>query len=275
LKEERGKVKGEMQYIENLNLKLELEGFSGEPRILLQQVKEERLDICNFSLMEIVNQYLDWLLDFQGSIDIAADFLLIFSSLIFLKSVSLLPKREVAPDEEKENLENLLEQKLWAYEQIKNIAKELRSKEEERSLFFGRPRMKIEEDTKEDSTKQERVNIQDLITAFAQISSFIPDKEIKLVKEKWTIRDKISQILNRLKNESFISLRKLFQSAETKTEMIVIFLATLELIKTEQITVRQEGLFGEIWIYPAPSYPREFPESRKGEAHSIYGETDK
>jgi len=258
-----------------MTLNLELENFFGEPRVLLQQVKEEKLDICNFSLIEIVNQYLDWLLDFQSSIDIAADFLLIFSSLIFLKSVSLLPKREVAPEQEKENLKNLLEQKLWAYEQIKNIAKELRSKEKERSLFFGRPRMKIEEDTKEDNTKQERVNIQDLITAFAQISSFIPDKEIKLVKEKWTIRDKISQILNRLKNESFISLRKLFRSAETKIEMIAIFLATLELIKTEQITVRQDELFGEIWIYPAHSYPKEFPESRKGGAHSIYGETDK
>ena len=154
-------------------------------------------------------------------------------------------------------MENLLEQKIWSYEQIKNMARELRGKEEKQSLFFSRPRMKVEENIKRGNIRQQRADIQDLIAAFGQISSLISNKEIKLVKERWSVKDKILQILNRLKNKSLVSLKRLFQSAENKREMITIFLATLELIKTDRITVRQDELFGEIWI------------------HSRYGETSR
>lgn len=233
-----------------MTLNLKLNNFSGEPKLLLQEVKEEKLDICNFSLIEIVDQYLDWLLDFQGNIDIAADFLLISSSLIFLKSVSLLPKKEIIQEEDESGFQEILERSIYEYEQIRNVAKELRAKEEERALFFSRPRMRVKQDIEQGNTKQQKADIKTLITAFAQISSFISNKEIELVKERWSVRDKILQILNWLKNKSLISLRKLFQSTEDRIEMITIFLATLELIKTDRITVRQDELFGEIWIHP-------------------------
>ncbi len=241
-----------MQYIQDSNLKLELENFSGEPQFLLRKVKEEKLDICNFSLLEIVNQYLNWLLNFRGDINIAADFLLISSNLIFLKSLVLLPKRETAQEEEEEDLGQLLEQKIWEYKQIKDIAKQMRFKEESQSLFFSRPEIKnqqtVEQNIEQADAIEQKADIKNLIAAFAQISSLVSGKEVKIAKERWSVRDKIFQILNWLKQKTLFPLKKLFQSAENKLEMITIFLATLELIKTNQITVQQKEAFGEIWI---------------------------
>ncbi|RLJ02326.1 MAG: hypothetical protein DRP08_04660 [Candidatus Aenigmatarchaeota archaeon] len=229
------------------NWKIESENFSGEPRILLRKIKEEKLDICDFSLSKIINQYINWLFNFKGNIDIAADFLLISSILIFLKSDRLLPRRKIAQEQEEDKLEEILEQGICEYKQIKDMAKELRIKEEERALFFSRPELK-QENSKRANSNQQKASIESLATVFAQLSSLVSDKRIKITKEKWSVKDKISQILNWLKKKSLVSLKKLFQSTEDKVEMIAFFLATLELVRTNKINIIQKGLFGEIWI---------------------------
>lgn len=229
--------------------RIEVEKFQGDPYRFLEEAKEERIDLCNFSLTQIINQYIHWLSNFEGSIDIAADFLLLSCSLIFLKSSLLLPSSKLEKEEgEEKEWKEAFEGNTELYQEFKQLAQELKTKERERTLLFTRPRFKENGVYPAEERKEKKGNIETLIHLFTQLSSSLFSSPVKIVRERWSVKEKIKQILEWLGRESCICLKKLFSSAEHKLEIIAFFLATLELIRANKISVRQEELFGEVYL---------------------------
>jgi segregation and condensation protein A len=176
-------------------------------------------------------------------INIASEYLVMAANLINIKSKMLLPKPE-EPQEPEEDPREELVRRLLEYEKFKEAADFLRKKEIERNRYFKR--------LNEDPQKAEvfiEASIFDLISAFKSALKDIPkDIFFEVVKDEFTVEEKIHDLLHLLLDKEKVSLNELFSTAKNKLEIVVIFLAILELIKLKEIAAIQEQLFGQILI---------------------------
>lgn len=225
-------------------MKVRLDIFEGPLDLLLYLIKKEHLNIYDIPIAKVIEQYLQFLeLMKLLDINLASEYLVTAANLISIKSKMILP-REEEPQEEEEDPRDELVRKLLEYEKFKEAAEFLRDKEIERNRYFKRPAL--------DSEPGEvyiEASIFDLISAFKSALKEIP-KEIffEVVKDEFTVEDKIHDLLHLLLVKEKVSLEELFSSAKSKLEIVVTFLAILELIKLKEIAAIQEELFGSILI---------------------------
>jgi segregation and condensation protein A len=135
------------------------------------------------------------------------------------------------------------------YEKFKQIAETLRQKETDQREVFKRPKAQIDKEKFVEKEVYFEASIFDLINAFSQALKDIP-KEVfyEVIKDEFTIEEKIHQILHLLLETDFIKLSDLFNKAKNKLEIIVTFLAILELARMKEIVARQSELFQDIEI---------------------------
>jgi len=226
------------------------EKFQGPLALLLQLIEKEELDITEVSLAKIADQYIDYIKK-SGQIDpeATADFLVVAAKLLYIKSKALLPYLYPEEDEEVEELEQQLKMYKEFLEAMKVIeamigkkkfsfAREFNRKALLNNLNFFSPPKKL---TKEN-----------LAAVFEELISVIRPPEEELEEErlerKINIEDKILAIQQILLEKIKINFSKIMEKAESKTEIIVSFLAILELIKQRNIFACQDDLFGEITI---------------------------
>jgi segregation and condensation protein A len=162
----------------------------------------------------------------------------------------LPPEPGAAAAEEQEDPREELIKRLLEYEKFKQIAESLRQKEESQREIFKRP--KVEAAQAEPSGEKEvyfEASIFDLINAFSQALKDVP-KEVfyEVIKDEFTIEEKVHSILHLLVAQSAVKLSDLFTKAKNKIEIIVTFLAILELIRMKEIVARQRELFQDIEI---------------------------
>jgi len=225
-------------------MKVRLDIFEGPLDLLLYLIKKEHLNIYDIPIAKVIEQYLQFLeLMKLLDINLASEYLVTAANLISIKSKMILP-REEEPREEEEDPRDELVRKLLEYEKFKEAAEFLRDKEIERNRYFKRPAL--------DSGPGEvyiEASIFDLISAFKSVLKEIP-KEIffEVIKDEFTVEDKIHDLLHLLLVREKVSLEELFSSAKSKLEIVVTFLAILELIKLKEIAAIQEELFGSILI---------------------------
>jgi segregation and condensation protein A len=229
--------------------KVRLDVFEGPLDLLLYLIKKDEVNIYDIPIAKILDQYLEYLeLLKLLDLNVAGEFIVMAATLMHIKSKMLLPPDENALAEELEEEGDPraeLVRRLLEYKQFKEAAMMLRQKEEYRREHFVRLQKEIETP---DGVYFE-ANLFDLISAFTKALKEVP-KELflEVVKDEFTVEQKVHDILHFLVNESKMSLADLFVRAKTKFEMVAIFLAILELMRLKEIVVAQKGLFEDIVI---------------------------
>ena len=233
-----------------MSYKIKLEIFEGPLDLLLYLVRKDHLNIYDIPIAEVTDQYLQYLNLMQLlDLNIAGEFLVMAATLMQIKSKMLLPAQESEQTQEEQfdPREELIRQ-LLEYERFKEIADELRKKEQNQQDIFKRPKVKESQIPVEPANYFE-ASIFDLINAFSKALEETP-KELfyDIIKDEFTIEEKIHDILHLLLLKTSVSLSELFSQAKNKIEIIVSFLAILELIRLKEIVACQKELFGEIEI---------------------------
>ena len=235
--------------------KVKLEAFEGPLDLLLFLIKKDQIDIYNIPIAKITEEYLKYLeLMELLDLDIAGEFLVMAATLMYIKSKMLLPPDETKIDAEEEaDPRAELVQRLLEYKAFKEVTEKMRDMEARQlDLFYPTP----DRDGFDSEFKGERffeASLFDLMSAFSAVLQKVPKESfLEVIKEQVTVERKIHDMLHLLVKREFLPLRQLFEEAKSKIEMIVIFLAVLELIKMRSVIAVQKELFGEIEIIRNP-----------------------
>lgn len=235
-----------------MTYKVKLEVFEGPLDLLLFLIKKEEVDIYDIPIAKITDQYLEYLELMQLlDLSIAGEFLVMAATLMHIKSKLLLPPDETEPEnEEEQDPRAELVKRLLEYKKFKEAAAELSQKESHQKHFFARVGSGVNIDelpAPEDEAFE--ASLFDLITAFTKVLKDIPkDVFHQVIKDEFTVSEKIHDILHMLVDEKKVMFTDLFKAARNKFEIITTFLAILELIKIREISILQHAPFGEIEI---------------------------
>ena len=223
--------------------------FEGPLDLLLHLIKENKLDIYDIPISVITKQYLQHLeLMTELNLEIASEFLVIAATLIFIKSRMLLPQEEIIDTGEQEDPRAGLVQRLLEYQAFKEASGELRKREAVWMNVFTRPPLEIDKSAIEPELALFEVNLFDLVGALNKILSKAPPEEVRITKETLTVKDRISAIMDKLEQEKAIRFDILFVEDKRRVQIIVTFLALLEVLRLGLGRVYQDSLFGTIWI---------------------------
>ena len=227
--------------------------FEGPLDLLLYLVKKDHLNIYDIPIAKVTGQYLEYINLMQlMDLNIAGEFLVMAATLMQIKSKMLLPASELALEEEEADPRDELVKRLLEYEKFKQIADNLREREISQQDVFKRAKTDTPNEFKEQGSKDDtyfEASIFDLINAFSQALKDVPREVFyEVIKDQFTVEQKVHDILHLLLVESEVKLSSLFNKTKSKLEIIVVFLAILELAKMKEIIARQNAAFEDITI---------------------------
>jgi segregation and condensation protein A len=186
------------------------------------------------------------------------------ATLIYIKSRMLLPPDETIPVEEQEDPRAGLVERLLEYQAFKEASLKLREREDLWINAFSRPTEPDDGSLFEPELHLFEMNIFDLMEALKKIFSKIPSETLKITKEKLTMQDRISFILDRMEKESTLRFNELFEGQSTRMQVIVTFLALLEILKLRLARAYQNREFGTIWIVHHSSENEDMTKDAEG-----------
>lgn len=223
--------------------------FEGPLDLLLQLIERQELDITRVSLAAVTDQFLD-IISAPGVVELSqlADYLVIAAKLILIKSRLLLPKPETTEPEEEEDPGEALARQLREYKMFKQVAVFLREREQKGLHGFARLAPPPKPQPRE--WKLEGAHPDDLARALhraLKIRPAMPQGTLQ-VPLAVSIDQRIHSILDMTRQRIRVHFTRLLNQAATRVEVIVTFLAVLEMIKRRQIVARQDALFGEIFL---------------------------
>ena len=231
-----------------------LDIFEGPLDLLLHLIKEQKMDIYDIRIAEITKQYLSYLdLLSELNLEMVGEYLVMAAELAKIKSKTLLPIPETEEDvltAAGEDPRAELMRRLLEYQRYKEAAFELRQKEYDQQQLFSRTGEVVLENSEEELLIE--ANVFDLLTAFQKVlkeKAFKKNYEIKVTT--LSVSDRISGILEILNASESVTFDSLFTSLNTKQEVIVTFLAILELMRMQLIRSQQVRQFDVIRIYTA------------------------
>lgn len=230
--------------------KVKLEVFEGPLDLLLYLIRKDEVDIYDIPIESITSQYLEYLqvLKFLD-LDVAGEFIVMAANLIYIKSRSLLPVDQQPPEETAEEADPRWElvRQLIEYKKFKDAAEQLGQRAADQSNLFGR--LPERPDTAAERPIGE-VGIFDLINAFNTVLKRLEKKEDlrEIFEENHTVSDKIDLIMKMTAGGVSLSFSELFVSVASRVEIVVTFLALLELIRLKQLRAVQPEPFGDIEV---------------------------
>jgi segregation and condensation protein A len=238
--------------VEANDYKVRLEIFEGPLDLLLYLIKRDEVDIHSISIEHITRQYLDYINTFKLlNIDLASEFIVMAANLMYLKSRTLLPRVDQPPEEDAEEDDPRWEliRQLIEYKKFKDAAGFLCLREQEQEGRFAHQPDPSELPAEQPATLA-AVSIFDLIRAFQNVLKRFEESHDfgDIIDDRYTVSDKIELLLGHFTPGQVRRFEELFQDATTKAEVIVTFLALLELMKLNQFVVRQADLLGDIVI---------------------------
>jgi segregation and condensation protein A len=244
---------------------VKLQVFEGPMDLLLYLIRKNQLDIYDIPISEITEQYLEYLnLMKMLDLEIAGEFLVMAATLIQMKSEALLPAGIIAETDESMMTREELVRQLLEYKKFKNVAVMFSQLEETQHDLYTRP---LTGPGLEDLDLKEfriEVTLFDLLSAFSRILKSLPAEQLAGIREETvTVQQKIAEIMLRLEKQRRIEFTTLFPDNCSRLEIIVTFLAILELVKAKQIIARQSFIFGKIWLYRQEEEKARKPESQK------------
>lgn len=237
-----------LEETEESDYKFKLNQFEGPLDLLLHLIKITKIDICDIFLSDITEQYLEYMKDIDTvDIDKASEFIDMSATLLEIKSKHLLPKP--VEDEDYEDPEERLIRQIEEYKLFKEESEKLSQIEDVNKLYKA-PDNSVGEFKYE---LPDKLSLDALINAFSNLMQKMTIQaevvqEKKIVKDRFTVAQKISQIKDMLLEKKEFKFNDLFESTYSKSEIINTFLALLELLKRQYIMVNQNGLFDDIDI---------------------------
>jgi len=231
-----------------VSTEVRLEIFEGPLDLLLHLIKKNEVSITDIPIATITEQYLATVELMQSlSLDVAGEFLVMAATLIHIKSRILLPAEDdEGDDEEGEDPKEELIRRLLEYQRFKEAAQDLERQEILRRDVFTRPSAAPEA---VETVELERLSLFDLISAFRHVLEQLPEERIhEVTLDRVSVREKMSLLLDDLHRKGKVIFQSLFEEATSRIEVIVTFLAMLELVKMRAVRVWQEQRLGSILI---------------------------
>ena len=235
-------------------VKVHLTDFDGPIDLLLQLVRDHKLDIKTVRLGEMTSQYMKYLAELPTlDLDLASEFIEVGAILVEIKSKQILPKPEEEKPEEIDE-EEQLRQRLAEYALFKDASEQLKTMDDVGRFYRAPAIMKVNT-----SWKLDGVTFDDLTNAFTAILARVGEKAAKVEKttirlDRFTVADKIKDVVGRLKTINQLKFTQLFDEDITRSEVINTFLAILELLKRQLVACQQNEAFGEIEIIKGGAY---------------------
>ena len=221
--------------------------FEGPLDLLLDLIEKEKLDITEVSLAQVADQFLKYLENSENvSPEYLADFLLVAGKLILIKSKAILPMLELEKEEE-EDIEEL-KARLAEYKKFKEAAKELIKLEGRKKILFSRQSYS---GMKTIFCPPKKLLILDLQNIFENVLDKLPKVEVlvkETIKKVISIKDKIEYLKRNLMERIEMTFHGAVSNNKDKVEVVVTFLAVLELARNNMVALEQEEMFGEIRI---------------------------
>ena len=250
--------------------KVQFEVFEGPLDLLLYLIKKEEVDIYEVNLTKLATQFIEYI-DTMRLLDleIAGEFLVMASTLMYIKSRELLPvdqQAQVEGEEEGEDPRWELIRQLVEYKKFKDAAAQLQVLESRQEHIFPRVPGKFEFESAEPPSKPE-VSIFDLLNAVNAVLKRFEQRAgsaREIYEDKWTVSEKIEFILKTISEKGAVKFSELFENAASRPEIVCTFLALLELIRLKQLVCIQPEQFSEIEITRAP-----IPTPTTAEAPSV------
>lgn len=248
--------------------KVKFEVFEGPLDLLLYLIKKQEVDIYEVNLTQLATQFIEYI-DVMRMLDleIAGEFLVMASTLMYIKSRELLPvDKQVQAEEEDDDEDPRWEliRQLVEYKKFKDAAAQLQVLEERQENIYRREAPKP---VFEAEPSKPEVSIFDLINAVNSILKRVAQREgesREIFEDKWSVSEKIEMLAKVMTDKPRVKFSDLFEGATSRTEVVVTFLAMLELIRLKQIICVQPDHFADIEIMkaeaPKETVPTEIPD---------------
>jgi segregation and condensation protein A len=232
---------------------VKFEVFEGPLDLLLYLIKKEEVDIYSVNLTKLASQFIEYIeMMREFDLEIAGEFLVMASTLMYIKSRELLPVEQQAVVEDEEGGEDPrweLIRQLVEYKKFKDAAAQLQTLEARQEGVFPRLPIKPQFDEDKAPVKQD-ISVFDLLNAVnAVLKRFEKrDNPREIYEDKWSVSEKIEMIVRVMEKGTAIRFSELFEDAMSRSEVVCTFLALLELIRLKQLVCGQSSDFGEIEI---------------------------
>ena len=228
---------------------IKLKDFEGPLDLLLHLVSKYQMDIYDVPITEVIEQYLAYISTLQAMrLEVAGEYMVMASQLMLIKSRKLLPKVAEVTDLEDDLEQDLLSQ-IEEYRKFKLLGEQLEVKHQERAQYYSKaPTELIYEDA-------ELVHDKTTIDLFLAFSNLLSKKKEEfsqnhttILRDEYKIEDMMVIVREALVEGEQLCLQDLFKEPKDLQEVITLFLATLELIKTQEILLIQKESFGDIYL---------------------------
>ena len=239
--------------------KVKVADFEGPFDLLLHLIKKNKMNIYNIEIYKVTNQYLEYLNTRKVmDLEITSEFIVVAATLIEIKSKNLLPKVKVEEEENEEDIEIKLMERLIEYKRFKAVSEFFNDKYVSSGEVFSKKPEVIEEIKPEKVDNDDifkNITLLDLYNIYNKILENYREKQNKvnvvqkkIYVDKYKVEDKMEELLERFNSSEVIEFNNLMKESTCKLETVVTFLALLELIKIRTIQVFQDESFSNILI---------------------------
>ena len=232
-----------------MEYEVKIDAFEGPLDLLLHLIKESKVDIWDIKIVDITDQYLNYIRSMERlNLNIASDYLVMASELMEMKSKLLLPRTKLEEETEEEDPREKLIQKLIEYQKYKDMTKNFKELEENRHEFYTKPPESLKEYAEEGVITNTDLSLDDLMKAFQK---FLERKEAEkplattVTKKEITVEERRASIKKILHEKKKVDFFELFDVL-TREYIVVTFLAVLEMAKKQELTIYQENNFDNI-----------------------------
>lgn len=237
--------------------KVQLDVFEGPLDLLLYLVKKEEVDIYEVNLTRIASQFIDYIERLRElDLDVAGEFLVMAATLMYIKSRELLPvdQQTVMEGEEEDEIDPRWEliRQLVEYKKFKDAAGRLQEHEAVQENVYSRLPAKLEFDA---PPGRPEVSLFDLVNAVSQILKRHAERAgdtRDVFEDRWTVSEKLEFLADLFSRQRSVKFSELFAASTSRLEVVVTFLALLELIRLKRLEVTQPEPFSEIEISCRP-----------------------
>lgn len=230
-------------------LHIKLASFEGPLDLLLYLIRQNELDIREIRIADITGQYLRMIdLMREHNLDIAGDFILMAANLILIKSRHILPQ-ELEEDENQEEpflSEEMLRKRLLEHQRYQEVAANLKEFPRMNTDYFKHP--EESQRKKKNTSLLIEMSLTELSMAFQRVLSSKKASIQKLQKETLSVEEAINHICNKISTEKATELSELMEENTSKEKIVAIFLAILELVRLQKISVLQHIIYGSIYV---------------------------
>ena len=234
-----------------MEYEVKIDAFEGPLDLLLHLIKESKVDIWEIKIVDITNQYLNYIQAMENlNLNIASEYLVMASELVEMKSKMLLPRLVTEEETEEEDPREKLIQRLVEYQKYKDMTKSFKELESIRHEFFTKAPESLKEYANNDTIISNDVTLDDLMNAFQK---FLERKKASqplsttVTKKEITVEERRKSIRNILKEKKKVDFFDLFEVV-TKEYVVVTFLAILEMARKSELIIYQENDFDKITV---------------------------